>query len=62
MEYSDSKPGYYRSAKPENLLFENAERYEQHEHLHLNYSLRSHVALKYYAFVNALLDNDIENA
>ncbi|MGE8000248.1 DNA/RNA helicase domain-containing protein [Lysinibacillus sp. NPDC093190] len=49
-------------AKHENLLFENAERYEQHEHLHLNCSLRSHAALKYYAFVNALLDDDIENA
>lgn len=49
-------------AKHENRLFSNAERYEQHEHLHLNCSLRSHAALKYYAFVNALLDGDIENA
>lgn len=49
-------------AKHDNLLFENVERYEQHEHLHLNCSLRSHAALKYYAFVNALLDGDIENA
>ena len=48
--------------KHENRLFSNAEHYEQHEHLHLNCSLRSHAALKYYAFVNALLDGDIENA
>lgn len=49
-------------AKHENRLFSNATCYEQHEHLHLNCSLRSHAALKYYAFVNALLDGDIENA
>lgn len=49
-------------AKHENHLFSNAEHYEQHEHLHLNCSLRSHAALKYYAFVNALLDGDIKNA
>ncbi|QIC47157.1 DUF2075 domain-containing protein [Lysinibacillus sphaericus] len=49
-------------AKHENHLFSNAAQYEQHEHLHLNCSLRSHAALKYYAFVNALLDDDIENA
>lgn len=49
-------------AKHENRLFSNAEHYEQHEHLHLNCSLRSHAALKYYAFVNALLAGDIEQA
>lgn len=49
-------------AKHEHHLFSNAEHYEQHEHLHLNCSLRSHAALKYYAFVNALLDGDIESA
>lgn len=49
-------------AKHENRLFSNAEHYEQHEHLHLNCSLRSHAALKYYAFVNALLDGEIESA
>lgn len=42
--------------------FPNAARYEQHEHLHLNCSLRSHAALRYYAFVNALLDGDIKAA
>lgn len=49
-------------AKHENRLFDNAAHYEQHKHLHLNCSLRSHAALNYYAFINALLDGDIENA
>lgn len=49
-------------AKHENKLFRNAEHYEQHEHLHLNCSLRSHAALNYYAFVNTLLDGDIHQA
>ena len=49
-------------AKHENRLFSNAERYEQHEHLHLNCSLRSHAALQYYSFVNTMLDCDIHSA
>lgn len=49
-------------SKHENHLFSNAEHYERNEHLHLNCSLRSHAALKYYAFVNALLGGDIESA
>lgn len=49
-------------AKHENRLFSKAEHYEQHEHLHLNCSLRSHAALQYYSFVNSMLDGDIHAA
>lgn len=49
-------------AKHENRLFSNAEHYEQHEHLHLNCSVRSHAELQYYSFVNTMLDGDIHSA
>lgn len=49
-------------AKHENRVFEYAKSYQQHKHLHLNSSLRSHTALEYHDFVNELLDGNIEKA
>lgn len=49
-------------AKHENSMFEYAKRYQQHTHLHLNSSLRSHTALEYHDFVNDLLDGNIGKA
>ncbi|SDJ73514.1 Uncharacterized conserved protein [Salimicrobium halophilum] len=49
-------------AKHENRKFPNAAGYESRDHLHLNSSLRSHAALQYYAFIQALLEGDVEKA
>lgn len=49
-------------AKHANEAFKEAASYHQHEHLHLNSSLRSHAALEYHNFVNDLLAGDIEKA
>lgn len=49
-------------AKHENIHFPYAASYRQHEHLHLNCSLRAHAALHYYEWVNALLSGTIEQA
>ena len=48
--------------KHKDELFTYALRHTTQQHLHLNCSLRSHSALRYYAFVNSLLANDIERA
>ena len=40
-------------------LFSHAAAYRTYKHLHLNSSLRSHTALRYYAFVHSLLEGNI---
>ena len=46
----------------ETNLFSYAAAYRIYDHLHLNSSLRSHSALRYYAFVHSLLDGNITEA
>lgn len=49
-------------AKHNNQLFTNAADYRQHDHLHLNCSLRAHAALYYYEIVNSLLNNNFSHS
>jgi len=49
-------------SKHPNSLFTNAKKYQMHEHLHLNSSLRTHTALNYYEIINSLLDEQFEHA
>lgn len=49
-------------SKHPNELFNNAFKYQIHENLHLNSSLRTHTALKYYEIINELLAANFEMA